>query len=79
MPLFGYIFQKSNISYHFYADDSQFYLSVRPDTKCPFEILLKQLEDITSWIVNNFLCLSEGITEVLFLGCPMSSRSRKLI
>ncbi len=68
LPL-AHIFQKYSISYHCYADDSQFYLPVRLDTAVSFDVLLNCVHDIKTWMSNNFLQLNEDKTEVLILGC----------
>lgn len=72
LPL-ALIFQKYNISYHCYADDSQLYLPVRLDTTASFDVLLECVDDIKRWMTNNFLQLNEDKTEVLILGCPADS------
>ncbi len=72
LPL-AHIFQKYSISYHCYADDSQFYLQVRLDTAASFDVLLKCVLDIKTWMSNNFLHLNENKIVVLILGCPAHS------
>jgi len=47
------IFQKYNISYHCYADNSQLYLPFRLDTTASFDVLLlKCVDDIKRWMTN---------------------------
>ncbi len=62
--LFGYILREYNIDYHSYANDSQFYLPVRTGTTFSFNVLFKCINDIKSWMVNNFCQLNEDKTNV---------------
>jgi len=47
MPPLGYIIQKHNLLYHFYADDTQLYLPVKNNT-C--SNLFACLQDIKCWM-----------------------------
>lgn len=68
------IFQKYSISYHCYADDSQFYFPVSIDKNRASNNALNCFKDIKQWLANNFLQLNESKTEVLILGSSLSSQ-----
>ena len=62
LPL-GQIICKQGINFHCYADETQLYLSVKPD-----EVL-----DIKELMTKNFLLLNSGKTEIMVVG-PKSLR-----
>ncbi len=65
------IMQKHNISHHFYADDTQLYLSFDPsEANQAMDRLNKCLADIRSWMSANFLKLNSEKTELLLIGHP---------
>ena len=57
LPL-GNIIRKHNIHFHCYADDTQLYLSMRPDEINQVVQLQECLRDIKSWMTCNFLLLN---------------------
>ena len=67
LPL-GYIFRFYGIHFHFYADDTQVYISTRPNASHPPSNLTKCLQDVNIWMTNNFLKLNTGKTEALLVG-----------
>ena len=56
------------MNFHFYADDTQLYLSVAPDAPCALDPLLSCVSSIKHWMSENFLKLNEDKTEVLVIG-----------
>lgn len=74
LPL-GSIIRKYNISFHFYADDSQFSIPL----KCTNSIntLLDCLQDIKSWKANHFLQLNEHKTEVIVFNPSKFTKSTR--
>ena len=67
LPL-GQILQNFNINYHSYADDTQLYVSLSPDDCSPADVLCQCLEEINSWMRENFLQLNEDKTEIILFG-----------
>lgn len=66
----GFIFDKYNILYHCYADDTQFYLPTTPESACSLANLLNCLEDVKCWMARNFLELNDNKTEVILFAPP---------
>lgn len=67
LPL-GSIIRKHSVNYHCYADDTQLYLSIKPDDTNQLVKLQECLKDIKSWMTYNFLMLNSDKTEVIVLG-----------
>ena len=67
LPL-GTIIRRHNINFHCYADDTQLYLSAKPDDRRHTLKLQECIEDIKSWMTQNFLLLNADKTEVIMLG-----------
>ena len=70
----GEICRKHNINFHGYADDSQNYMSFRPqyhntvNQDTSIKNLENCLEDIRTWVSLNFLKLKENKTEFIIIG-----------
>ncbi len=77
MLLLGNIIRKHGVSFHFYADDTQFYISLRPSETHQIEKLMECIVDIKNWLTNNFLQLNSEKTEVLIIG-PKNHTSNNL-
>ena len=67
----GEIMCKYNVNYHFYADDSQMYVSFKP-TQNDADYALNKLEscvsEIREWMTDNFLKLNDDKSEFIVMG-----------
>ncbi|XP_067237023.1 uncharacterized protein, partial [Chanodichthys erythropterus] len=73
LPL-GEIIRKHGVSFHCYADDTQLYISLRPDETYKFTKLTECIADIKNWMTRNFLLLNSEKTDILIFGPKTSSR-----
>ncbi len=59
------------MKFHFYADDTQLYMSFSPTSECA-TLSIQQIEgcvqEIQSWMLTNRLKLNGGKTELLLIG-----------
>uniref|UniRef100_A0A3P8RUL5 Reverse transcriptase domain-containing protein n=1 Tax=Amphiprion percula TaxID=161767 RepID=A0A3P8RUL5_AMPPE len=67
LPL-GNIIRKHCINFHCYADNTQLYLSMKPDVTNKLARLQDCLKDIKTWMTYNFLLLNSDKTEVIVFG-----------
>lgn len=67
LPL-GNIIRQHEINFHCYADDTQLYLSMKPEETEKLVKLQTCLKHIKSWMSSNFLLLNPGKTEVMVFG-----------
>lgn len=74
LPLHS-IFNKYNISYHCYADDTQLYLPLEPGDNNDNAVrsLLDCILDIQNWMAQNYLQTNASKTEVVLFGPSNSS------
>uniref|UniRef100_A0AAR2KJT6 Reverse transcriptase domain-containing protein n=1 Tax=Pygocentrus nattereri TaxID=42514 RepID=A0AAR2KJT6_PYGNA len=77
LPL-GTIISKHGINFHCYADDTQLYISSKPDDKIKLAKIEDCVKDIKDWMSNNFLLLNSDKTEVLLLGPKLARHRHRL-
>ncbi len=73
LPL-GNIIRKYGISFHCYADDTQLYISIKPDETSKLSKLMECVKNIKAK-TNNFLLLNSDKTEILLIGPKNSTQN----
>ena len=74
LPL-GNIIHNHGIHFHCYADDTQLYISAKPDTIVNQSTMEACLKDMKEWMAHHFLLLNSGKTEILVVS-PKSIRNK---
>ncbi len=74
LPL-GNVIRKYGISFHCYADDTQLYISTRPDETSKLSKLTECVKNLKDWMTNNFLLLNSDKTEILLIGPKNSTQN----
>ncbi len=74
LPL-GNIIRKYGISFHFYAGDTQLYISTRPDETSKLSKLMECVKNIKGWVTNNVLLLNSNKTDILLIGPKNSTQN----
>jgi len=64
----GDLIRKHGISFPCYADDTQLYISSKPNKTYQFKKLTEFIADIKNWMNSNFLLLYSEKTEILIIG-----------
>ncbi len=67
LPL-GNIIRKYRVSFHCYADDTQLYISTRPDETSKLSKLTECVKNLKDWMTNNFLLLNSDKIEIFLNG-----------
>ena len=71
-PLTKIISAYSLVKFHFYADDTQLYIHLSPNSACAAFAQLQQcLLDVPSWMCSNKLKLNPGKTEFILFGSDL--------
>ncbi len=71
------LLENTGLVSHWYADDTQLYISTRPDETSKLSKLTECVKNVKDWITNNFLLLNSDKTEILLIG-PKSSTQNLL-
>ncbi len=74
LPL-GNIIRKFGISFHCYADDTQLYISTKPDETSKLSKLTECVKNIKDWMTSHFLLLNSNKTEILLIGPKNSTQN----
>ncbi len=74
MLALGNIIRKYGINFHCYADDTQLYISTRPDETSKLSKLTECVKNVKDWMTNNFLLLNFDKTEILLIGPKNSTQ-----
>ncbi len=61
------IIRKYGINFHCYADDTQLYISTRPDETSKLSKLTECVKNIKDWMTSNFLLLNSDKIEILLI------------
>ncbi len=67
--------RKYGISFHCYADDTQLYISTKPDETSKLSKLTECVKNIKDWMTNHFLLLNSDKTEKLLIGPKNSTQN----
>ncbi len=65
LPL-SQIMRKNQIAYHSNADDTQMYLALSPNDYSPIDSLCQCIDEINSWMWDNFLLLNKEKTNCIW-------------
>lgn len=57
--------RKYNIQFHCFADDVQTYLPLKADKNDSVQVLLECMQEVQSWMHQNFLKLNHSKTEII--------------
>ena len=67
----SHILNATTLSYHFYADDTQLYISFNsPDSATSLATLSSALDSVHAWLTSNRLSVNPSKTEFLIIGTP---------
>ena len=74
----GEIIERHGLCRHFYADDTQLYIAVKPGSDLVIEEAVTRIQncisDIAEWMATNFMKLNDGKTEVMVFGAANKIR-----
>jgi len=60
--------EKNKIAYHSYADNTQLYLALSPKDYSPIDSLCQCIDEVNSWLCQNFLQLNKDKTNIIAFG-----------
>ena len=76
----GKICQKYGVSYHFYADDSQLYMSFSPEDEDEARQTMEAcIAEVKEWMQRNHLKMNDSKTEFIVFGSKTQLRKLKHI
>ncbi len=75
LPL-GQIIRRHGLNFHSYADDIQIYFTVQPSSVCPPPSIVFCLQELKTWMSDNFLQLNADKIEILLIGPKSQSSSQ---
>ena len=65
----SHLLSESDVSFHFYADDTQLYISFTPDSQSSaMDLLTDTLDSVHTWLTSNMLSVNPSKTEYLLIG-----------
>jgi len=64
----GKLIKNSGASYHQYADDTQIYTAIHPNTLQPFETIMHCVDLVVRWFLENGLLINPDKTDAIVLG-----------
>src|SRR6202142_2630558 len=67
----SHLLSATTLSYHFYADDTQLYISFNSsDSATSLATLSSALDSVLAWLTSNCLSVNPSKTEFLIIGTP---------
>ena len=73
-PIADIIKRYNDVNFHFYADDTQLYISFDPrvpgEAEKALSVLTKCIDEVSGWMVQNMLCLNNDKTEFIIVANP---------
>jgi len=68
LSAFFVVIAAHSVSYHQYADDTQLYVALQPNTSATFKPISECTDDVDRWFLENKLLLNPSKTEAMLCG-----------